>query len=110
MADFTPSCMKRSIINSAAECTTSPANADATGDLATNPMRTIEHAQVFWNLHGDFLSHSCGCRETGQVFGQQNFLPCLGIDKYCPCSTYTGAGPAIHTARLLDATNAYVDS
>jgi hypothetical protein len=29
------------------------------------------HAQVFWNVHVDFLSYSHGCRETGQVFGQQ---------------------------------------
>jgi hypothetical protein len=38
-----------------------------------------------------------GCGETGQVFGQRNFLSCLGIDKYCACFINTGARPAFYT-------------
>src|SRR5277367_1521785 len=43
----------------------------------------------------------CGCGETGQVFGQQNFLSCLGIDKNCACFINTGARPAFYTVQFV---------
>ena len=55
---------------------------------------------VFQNFHGDFLSHSCGRGETGQVFGTK--LPFLfGIDKYGACFISTGTWPDFYAVQFV---------